>query len=147
MLDLAHHFSRFMKAEPERIHFAAHSHRYWPDATFEAQQRCWEDAALYADEKWEIVSGTVIPQVQAGIARILNLPDPATIAFAPNPHDFLRRLLSTLPAHRPARILTTDGEFHTLTRQLARLEEDRLVDVGRVPVDPAGTFPQRVGEA
>jgi hypothetical protein len=26
------------------------------------------------------------------------LPDPATVAFAPNTHDFVRRLLSALPA-------------------------------------------------
>jgi kynureninase len=147
LLELARHFSRFIDAEPERIHFAAHSHHYWPDVTFEAQQRCWEDAALYADEKWDVVFGTVILQAQAGIARILNLPDPATITFAPNTHDFLRRLLSTLPPNRPSRILTTDGEFHTLTRQLMRLEEDRLVEVERVPVDPAGTFPRRFAEA
>jgi selenocysteine lyase/cysteine desulfurase len=143
VLDLASHFSRFITADPARIHLAAHSHHYWPDVTFEAQRRCWDDAALHADEKWGPIFEDVVPAVQAGIARILKLPDPATIAVAPNTHDFLRRLLSALPAGRPHRILTSDGEFHTLTRQLARLEEDGLVAVERVPVDPAGTFPER----
>ncbi|HEV2559171.1 MAG TPA: aminotransferase class V-fold PLP-dependent enzyme [Microvirga sp.] len=147
MLDLARHFSRFIEAEPGRIHLAAHSHHYWPDVTLAAQQRCWEEAALYADEKWGPVFGEVIPAVQAGIARILNLPDPSTIAVAPNTHEFLRRLLSALPAGRPSRILTTDGEFHSLTRQVARLEEDGLVAVERVPVEPAATFPERFREA
>jgi kynureninase len=147
VLDLAHHFSRFIGAEPERIHFAAHSHHYWPDVTFAAQQRCWEEAARYADEKWDPIFGEVVPAVQASIARVLNLPDPSTIAVAPNTHEFLRRLLSALPIGRPSRILTTDGEFHSLVRQVARLEEDGLVDVERIPVDPVESFPERFQEA
>jgi selenocysteine lyase/cysteine desulfurase len=147
LLDLASHFSRFAGAEPDRIHLAAHSHHYWPDVTFAAQQLCWEEAALHADEKWGPIFAELLPAVQGSIARILNLPDPATIAVAPNTHDFLRRLLSALPAGRPGRILTSDGEFHTLTRQIARLEEDGLVAVERVAVDPAATFPQRFHEA
>jgi len=147
MLDLSRHFSRFSAADPERIHLAAHSHHYWPDVTFSAQSRCWEDAARHADEKWDVVFGEVLPAVQGGIAAILNLPDPATIAVAPNTHDLLRRLLSCLPAGRPSRILTTDGEFHSLTRQVARLEEDGLVAVERVPAEPAATFPQRFAQA
>ena len=147
MLDLKAHFSRFLQAEPERLHLAAHSHHYWPDVTFAAQQRCWEEAAIHADEKWGPVFSDVIPAVQRGIASILNLPDPATIAVAPNTHEFLRRLLSALPANRSSRILTTDGEFHSLTRQVARLEEEGLVAVERVPVDPVATFPERFRDA
>ena len=75
------------------------------------------------------------------------LPDPSTIAVAPNTHEFLRRLLSALPLGCPGRILTTDGEFHSLTRQVARLEEDGLVEVERVPVRPSGSFPERLGGA
>jgi selenocysteine lyase/cysteine desulfurase len=44
-------------------------------------------------------------------------------------------------------VLTSDGEFHTLTRQMARLEEDGLVLVERVPVDPSATFPDRFAQA
>jgi selenocysteine lyase/cysteine desulfurase len=147
MLDLANHFSRFLEADRRRIHLAAHSHHYWPDVTFAAQARCWEDAARYADEKWEAVFREVLPAVQDGIARILNLPDPSSIAVAPNTHDFLRRLISTLPLGRPGRILTTDGEFHSLARQLARLEEDGLVAVERVAAEPAKSFPERFAGA
>src|SRR3546814_8242134 len=50
------------------------------------------------------------------------LDDASSLAFAPNTHDFLRRLLSCLPVGRPPRILTSDGEFHSFTRQAARLE-------------------------
>jgi selenocysteine lyase/cysteine desulfurase len=85
--------------------------------------------------------------VPRGIAGILDLPDPSTIAFAPNTHEFLRRLLSSLPAGRPSRILTTDAEFQSLARQLARLEEDGLVQVERVATEPFDSFAARFAEA
>ena len=36
-MNLKPHFSRFREANPERLHFAAHSHHLWPDVTFEAR--------------------------------------------------------------------------------------------------------------
>lgn len=141
------HFRRFLEAVPERLHFAAHSHHYWPDVTFEAQQACWLDAARLADGKWAHLFEAVVPAVQRGIARHLDLPDAASLAFAPNTHDFLRRLLSCLPAERPPRILTSDGEFHSFTRQSARLEEEGLAEVVRVPVEPFDDFRERFAAA
>ena len=41
-------FSRALSAAPGRLHFAAHSHHLWPDASFEAQQQTWLDANLHA---------------------------------------------------------------------------------------------------
>ncbi|MBY0363554.1 MAG: cysteine desulfurase [Phreatobacter sp.] len=146
-LDLTGHFARFRGAAPDRINLAAHSHHDWPDVTLAAQEACWRDAALLAGDKWGKVFGEVIPAVQRGIASRLALPDPATIAVAPNTHEFLRRILSCLPAGRPARILTTDAEFHTARRQIARLEEDGLVTVTRVPAEPFETFSTRFAEA
>ena len=142
-LDLSAHFSRFLRAAPRRCHLAAHSHHFWPDVTFDAQQTCWTDAARLADQKWETILGEVIPAVRRGIAGHLGLPDPATIAFAPNTHEFLLRILSCLAADRPTRILTSDGEFHSFVRQIARLEEDGLVTVERVPCLPVPSFASR----
>jgi kynureninase len=142
-LDLSAHFSRFLRAAPRRCHLAAHSHHFWPDVTFDAQQTCWTDAARLADQKWDMVLGEVIPAVRRGIAGHLGLPDPATIACAPNTHEFLLRILSCLPADRPIRILTSDGEFHSFVRQIARLEEDGLVTVERVPCLPLASFASR----
>jgi kynureninase len=144
ILDLSVHFSRF-RAVPGRIHLAAHSHHYWPDITREAQLEAWDDACKHADEKWGPIFGEVIPEVQRGIAATLNLPDPATIAFAPNTHDFVRRLISALP-ERP-RILSTDAEFHSFSRQAARLEEDGLISVERVAHEPLATLPERLRAA
>ncbi len=146
ILDLSAHFSRF-RAASDRVHLAAHSHHYWPDVTREAQLKAWDDACALADRKWGKVFGEVVPAVQAGVARTLGLPDPSTIAFAPNTHDFVRRLLSCLPPGRAARILTTDGEFHSFARQIARLEEDGLVVVERIAHEPAESFADRLKAA
>ncbi len=144
MLDLRSHFSRFLNSQPERLHFAAHSHHPWPDVTRDAHMRAWDDAARLIDGKWEHVLGPVLDEFRAHAAGHLNLPDPSTIAVAPNTHEFLKRILSCFPGDRPIRILTSDGEFHSFTRQIARLEEDGLVAVTRVPVEPFVSFEDRL---
>ncbi len=141
------HFRRFLEADPTRLHFAAHSHHLWPDVTFAAQERCWLDAARLADRKWAHVFGEVIPSVQRGVARLLNLSREGDIVFAPNTHSLLNRLLSCLPRDRPLRVLTTDGEFHSLTRQLRRLEEDGLAQVDWLAVEPFADFAERFAAA
>jgi len=141
------HFSRFLAADPERLHFAAHSHHFWPDVTFAAQEQCWLDAARLADRKWETVFAEVVPAAQRHVARILNLPDPATIAFGPNTHGFVIRLLSVFTPGKPIRVLTTDGEFHSFRRQIRRLEEDGLAQVTRIAVEPIATLADRLTAA
>jgi selenocysteine lyase/cysteine desulfurase len=82
------------------------------------------------------VLGPLLAGLRARVARQLALPDPSTLVFAPNTHEFVVRILSALPAHRPPRVRTTDGEFHSLSRQLARLEEEGLVQVTRIVTQP-----------
>ena len=133
-------YSRFLDGLGDRLHFRAHSHHPWPDCTREAHLRAWDDAAARADEKWEGVLGEQIPRAQAGVAAALRLPEPKNVAFAPNTHELVVRVLSCLP-ERP-RILTTDSEFHSFARQAARLEEEGAT-VERVPVEPFATFAER----
>ena len=141
------HFRRFLEAAPGRLHFAAHSHHLWPDVTFEAQQQCWLDAARLADRKWDLIFAEVYPGAQRRVARLLNLSRPEDIAFAPNTHGLLNRLLSALPAGRPIQVLGTDGEFHSFARQMRRLEEAKLARVERIPVEPIADFPARFAQA
>jgi kynureninase len=129
------------------LHAAAHSHHPWPDVSFAAQQAAWDDAARLLDRKWDRVFGKVIPAAQAHIARVLNLPEPASIAFGPNTHSFVLRMLSCFPSGRPVRVLTTSSEFHSFSRQLARLEEDGLVQVTRIPTEPFDSFDSRFAAA
>ncbi len=137
-------FSRFLAAAPKgKLHFAAHSHHYWPDATYAAHQQAWIDAAAAADEKWGMLFGSVLPTAQGHIARVLGLPDPSTIAFAPNTHELLMRLCSCVD-RMPVRVLTTDGEFLSFARQSARSEEAGQMQVTRVPVEPFESFADRL---
>jgi len=101
--------------------------------TLAAQEAAWKDAARLLDRKWDHVLSNVIPKAQAHIARELRLPDSANIAFGPNTHGFVLRLLSCLP-RRPIRVLTTGSEFMSFARQFSRLAEDGIVDVTAWPV-------------
>ncbi|MFN5614244.1 MAG: aminotransferase class V-fold PLP-dependent enzyme, partial [Brevundimonas sp.] len=136
-------FSRALALNPGRLHFAAHSHHLWPDASLEGQMRAWEDANRHADRKWELLFGEVWPEARAHVARELALPDPSTVAFAGSTHDFLVRIVSGLE-RRPVRILTTDGEFHAFRRQAARWEEAGEAVVTRIPTAPVATLADRV---
>jgi selenocysteine lyase/cysteine desulfurase len=136
MLDLAAHFSQFLRGEAGRLHFAAHSHHPWPDATRAAHMQAWDNAARLMDGKWDPILGAKWEALQGVIAGLLNLPDPATLTFAPNTHEFVIRILSGLPTGRVPRVLTTDAEFHSFSRQVARLEEDGLLAVTRIAAEP-----------
>lgn len=137
------HFSQSLQRLGAPLHFAAHSHHPWPDVSRAAHMQAWEDAATLLDRKWEKIFGEVVPEAKAHIARVLKLPDPATLTFAPNTHEFLVRILSALPQHRPIRILTTDSEFHTFNRQMARLEEEERVQIVRIASEPQESFTER----
>ena len=142
-MKLKSHFRHFLEADPERLHFAAHSHHLWPDVTLEAQERCWRDAARLADRKWDTIFGELYPETQSQVAALLSLPEPATLAFGPNTHGFVLRLLSCLPSDRAIRVLTTDSEFHSFERQMTRLKEDAVVEMTRIHTEPFESFSER----
>ncbi|WP_100642758.1 aminotransferase class V-fold PLP-dependent enzyme [Alteromonas facilis] len=139
-----HLYSRFIAANPKRQHFACHSHYFWPDVTREAHMQYWDDTASYVDDKWGYFFQTCIPQVQQKIAAVLNVPAPDQIVFAPNTHELLYRILSCLPTDKTLNVLTTDSEFHSFSRQIARLEESARVKVTRVTSAPYADFSTRM---
>ena len=139
-------FSRALSLDPERLHFAAHSHHLWPDASFDGQLRAWVEANRFADRKWDVIFGDVVPEAQGHVARELNLPSPDSVVFAPNTHELLLRIVSGVEA-RPVRILSTDGEFHSFRRQSQRWEESGDAVLTRVPLEPFDTFPDRFIDA
>jgi selenocysteine lyase/cysteine desulfurase len=138
-------FSRSLSADPDRLHFAAHSHHLWPDASFDGQVAAWNDAAGLADRKWDKVMDEVWPEAQGHVARELGSEEPADIVFSSNTHDFLVRLVTAAPRRStgPLRLLTTDGEFHSARRQFARWEEEGWVAVERVAAEPFETLSER----
>src|SRR4029450_11962951 len=120
--DLARHYSRFRVTE--RLLLTGHSHQAWPDVAFDAQQRAWLDAAELVDDKWERAQEEAA-HVQAGFRRLLNDRD-GDIALGQNTHELITRLLSALPLRARPRLVTSDGEFHTIRRLLDRLGEEGL---------------------
>lgn len=143
------HYSRFLCAAPHRLHFAAHSHHLWLDITREAQLQYWDDSARLADKKWTYIFSTIVPEAQRHIATTLELSHPEQIVFAPNTHEFVARLFSALDWSKPLKILTTDSEFYSFSRQLARLQETASArfDVRKVSTEPFETFEARFCQA
>jgi len=138
-------FSRSLGANPDRLHFAAHSHHLWPDASFDGQVEAWSDAARLADAKWDRVMGEVWPQAQAHVARELGTGMPEAIVFAPNTHDLLVRLCAAVPRRSgpPLSVLTSSGEFHSARRQLARWRESGDIELDQIDTDPFDSFAER----
>ena len=142
-------FSKSLTAAPGRLHFAAHSHHLWPDASFDGQVECWEDAARLADSKWDKVMGSVWPEAQAYVADELGTGDPSAIVFSANTHDLVIRLAAACPRRDPARlrVLASDGEFHSARRQFARWVEQGWLELETVAAEPFGDFTARFLEA
>lgn len=125
MKSYKHLFTRSLAAAPDRLHFAAHSHHLWPDASHDGQMAAWADAAHLADHKWGVIMGSLWSEAQGYIASELAMPDPTTISFSSNTHDFLLRIISAIDRNdgTPIRVLSTDGEFHSFRRQMTRWSE------------------------
>lgn len=140
MRSFRHHFTRSLAAE--RQHFAAHSHHLWPDVTRQAQLAAWDDAARRADTKWDVVLGEQWAEACGHLASQLQLPRTDSFAIAPNVHELLVRLFSSLE-RRPVRILSTGSEFHSFTRQAQRWVEAGLATWEAVPAEPFDTLAER----
>lgn len=138
-----HLYSRFLDANPGVLHFAAHSHYYWPDVSREAHLQYWDDSARLVDRKWEYLLEQVIPEAQQHVADRLQTAQPRQVVFAPNTHELVYRLLSCFPDRHPLKVLTTDSEFYSFDRQVRRLEEIGRADVTRVASEPFETFEER----
>jgi kynureninase len=139
---LAPHYKRFRVTE--RILLTGHSHQAWPDCGFEGQQRAWLDTAEYVDDVWEKAFNKAV-EVRRGFARLLD-DSPERIALAPNTHELVVRFLSALPLKKRPRLVTTDGEFHTIRRQLDRLAEEEI-EIVKVAALPAATLAERLARA
>jgi selenocysteine lyase/cysteine desulfurase len=138
-------FSRSLGADPTRLHFAAHSHHLWPDASYAGQVECWQDAARLADRKWDKVMGEAWPEAQRHVAAELGTGMPDAIVFASNTHDFLIRLAAAAPRAHPRRlrVLMSDGEFHSARRQFARWAEDGWLELETVAAEPFDDLTER----
>lgn len=141
---LAAHYRAFAVARPGRLLLTGHSHQAWPDVAREGMDEAFDDAAAGVDEKWDRAFAKA-DELRAGFAALLGDPG-AQIALGSSTHELVLRFLSALPLDRRPRLVTSDGEFHTLRRQLSRLAEAGL-EVVRVPASPAATLAERLAAA
>lgn len=139
---LAAHYTRFDVAN--RLLLTGHSHQAWPDVAFEGQKQAWLDAASMADGKWGAVAKRV-ERVSEGYRALMGGCS-GDLTLDTNTHTLVVRFLSALPLRDRPRVVTTDGEFHTIRRQLDRLAEEGL-EVVKVRAAPVTTLAERIGAA
>jgi selenocysteine lyase/cysteine desulfurase len=141
---LRHAYSGFLKAD--RILLSGHSHQAWPDVARDALVQVFDDAAARVDDKWDDFVFPKMASVGSAILQRSGFERDDPIAFGRSTHELVFRLLSCFRAHERPRIVTTTGEFHSLYRQLTRLEEEG-VQVEWVNARPRETLADRVLEA
>ena len=139
---LALHYSAFDVAN--RLLLTGHSHQAWPDVGFEGQKQAWMDAAAHADGKWDLAADKA-ERVGEGYRALMGTCD-GDFTLDSNTHALVVRFLSALPLRDRPRIVTTDGEFHSIRRQIDRLAEEGL-EVVKVAAAEPETLAQRVVEA
>ena len=136
---LAPHYSRFRVAE--RLLLSGHSHQAWPDVARLGVIEAFDDAARAVDEKWALAEAKA-ERVREGYRDLLDDPG-GEIALAASTHELLVRWLSALPLAKKPRLVTTEGEFHAIRRQLARLAEEGI-EIVRVSPAPVATLADRL---
>lgn len=136
---LAAYYSKF-KVEG-RFLFTGHSHQAWPDCGFEAQQEAWTDAANLVDDKWDKAFEKA-EEVKQCFSKLLG-DDSGYITLGSNTHELLVRLFSALPIKDKPRLVSTDGEFHSIRRQLDRLSEEGI-EIIKIPSQPVDTVVEKL---
>jgi kynureninase len=137
---LAADYLRFGVAN--KLLLTGHSHQAWPDVGRDAQITAWDDAAREVDDKWDRAFAQAA-RVRQGFARRLGCAADQ-LALGVNTHELVVRFLSALPLAARPRLVTTDGEFHTIRRQLDRIDEAHLVEVVKVQAEPVETLAERL---
>ena len=138
---LVPHYSYFQVAH--RLLFTGHSHQAWPDVAFEGQKEAFMSASDQLDSKWV----TVFQKMDHLRHYLRNYYTDTNgyYSFSPSTHDLLVRWLSALDLRNKPQIITTDGEFYTVARQLLRAEEEGL-EIVYIPQRPSSAIAERVQE-
>lgn len=120
---LAEHYQDFQVQD--RVLLTGHSHQAWPDCAKQGLLSAYQDAALHVDDKWERAMQQAA-RVRRGFAERLHDPE-GEYALGQNVHELFVRWFSGLPGYQNRQalskvrpVLCTQGEFHTLRRQLDR---------------------------
>lgn len=132
------HYSHFDVSN--RLLFTGHSHQAWPDVALDGQYEYFYTCANKVDEKWSVAFEKT-EKLRNYLRNYYDDPD-GLYCREQNTHILIVSLLSSLDLRSKPKIITTDGEFHSMYRQLHRLEEEGI-EVVRVPVNPDDSFGER----
>lgn len=116
------YYSRFDVAN--RLLFTGHSHQAWPDAAFSGMDEYMRTAADYADGKWSKAFEKT--EILRSYLRGFYDDPGGKYCREQNTHVLTVSWLSALDLKRKPKIITTSGEFHSMYRQLRRLQEEGL---------------------
>jgi kynureninase len=139
---LAKHYTHFDVSN--RLLFTGHSHQAWPDIARDAVIEAFDTSARLVDTKWD-VAFEKIDIMRAYLRDFYDDPD-GYYTHNENTHNLIVRWLSALDLVSKPRIVTTDGEFYSLFRQLTRMSEENT-EVVFVPALPLEGFADRLAEA
>lgn len=105
-----------------RLLFTGHSHQAWPDIAFQGIQEYNKVVAKQVDNKWEF--GFQKTEILRNYLRGFYDDSSGKYCREQNTHTLLVSWLSSLDLKNKPKIITTTGEFHSMYRQLRRLQEE-----------------------
>jgi kynureninase len=124
------YYSQFNVAN--RLLFTGHSHQAWPDAAFEGTAEYMRIASQEVDKKWDTAFKKT-EKLRSYLRRYYDDPH-GNYCREQNTHVLMVSWLSSLDLKNRPKIITTAGEFHSMYRQLRRLQEAGL-DIIYLPHD------------
>ncbi len=107
-----------------RLLFSGHSHQAWPDVARKGLTEAYDTAARDVDTKWEAAEEK--REILRGYLRDYYSDPEGLYCQSENTHHLLVSWLSSFDLKSKPKIITTDGEFHSMFRQLHRLTEEGL---------------------
>lgn len=121
-LALQPHYSHFNVSN--RLLFTGHSHQAWPDVAFTGIEEYMRIVADRVDTKWDI--GFEKTEVLRNYLRDFYDDPDGLYCREQNTHVLLVSWLSSFDLKNKPKVITTAGEFHSMSRQLKRLGEEYL---------------------
>lgn len=107
-----------------RLLFTGHSHQAWPDIAREGLLEAYDAAAINVDTKWEVASEKT-EFLRSYLREYYDDPE-GLYCQSENTHHLIVSWLSSFDLQNKPKVITTDGEFHSMFRQLHRLTEEGL---------------------
>jgi len=111
--------------------------------------------ALYqiGNPYWDALYGEIMPEAAEHITHLLKADPSCSVEFGHNSHELFFKLFSIKLEQvikgnsKTVRILTSDTEFYSLTRQLNRMSKFDCIEITAVKAEPSETFAARCIEA